>query len=313
MVLLNYNANVISALQHSEEIDLNMEDQMCLDHGCFNPETTGVSYDLGLDLGITRKQVEINDLVFNTMNDEEYRKLTCELNVKQKQFFYHISHSVKTDQLPLYCFLSGGAGVGKSVLTTCLYQSIVRYFSKKLADRPDEIKAILRATTGKAAFNIHGQTIHSLFCIPANQNLKYTPLDVQQLDNMRVKFRSLKVLFIDEISMVGNKMFNFINMLLQEFFSNNQPFGGISKIAIGDLYQFKPVFDGWIFEDMVEGYGPLAQNLWCDLFKMFELTEIMRQKGDRDFAEILNRLREGVQTDNDMSVLKKKKTNRLDK
>ncbi|XP_065931772.1 uncharacterized protein [Magallana gigas] len=147
MVLLNDNANVISALQHSEEIDLNIEDQMCLDHGCFNPETAGVSYDLGLDLGITRKQVEINDLVFNTMNDEEYRKLTCELNVKQKQFFYHILHSVKTDQLPLYCFLSGGAGVGKSVLTTCLYQSIVRYFSKKLADRPDEIKAVLCAPT----------------------------------------------------------------------------------------------------------------------------------------------------------------------
>lgn len=130
MVLLNDNANVISALQHSEEIDLNIEDQMCLDHGCFNPETAGVSYDLGLDLGITRKQVEINDLVFNTMNDEEYRKLTCELNVKQKQFFYHILHSVKTDQLPLYCFLSGGAGVGKSVLTTCLYQSIVRYLPR---------------------------------------------------------------------------------------------------------------------------------------------------------------------------------------
>lgn len=204
----------------------------------------------------------------------------------------------------MYSFLSGGAGVGKSVLTTCLFQSIVRYFSKRLADKPDEMTAVLCAPTGKAAFNIHGQTIHSLFCIPANQNLKYTPLDVQQLDDMRVKFRSLKILFVDEVSMVGNKMFNFINMRLQEIFTNGKPFGGISIIAIGDLYQLKPVFDGWIFEDLVEGYGPRAQNLWCDLFKMFELFEFMRQKGDRDFAQLLNRMREGVHTDDDIELLK---------
>jgi len=37
--------------------------------------------------------------------------------------------------------------------------------------------------------------------------------------------------------------------------------------------------------------GPLATNLWNSLFTMHELTEIMRQKDDREFAELLNRLR----------------------
>ena len=36
---------------------------------------------------------------------------------------------------------------------------------------------------------------------------------------------------------------------------------------------------------------------------MFELTEIMRQKDDAPFAEILNRIREGRQTEQDISVL----------
>ena len=36
---------------------------------------------------------------------------------------------------------------------------------------------------------------------------------------------------------------------------------------------------------------------------MFELTEIMRQKDDTAFAEILNRIREGQQTEKDVSVL----------
>lgn len=39
---------------------------------------------------------------------------------------------------------------------------------------------------------------------------------------------------------------------------------------------------------------------------MFELTQIMRQKDDKSFAELLNRLREGYHTDEDIEELKKK-------
>lgn len=118
---------------------------------------------------------------------------------------------------------------------------------KKIHEKPDDVKTLLCAPTGMAAYNIGGQTIHSLFCIPANQSLKYKPLDMKQLDSFRVKFRSLKVIFIGEISMVGNKLFNYINLRLQEIFATEKSFGGVSIIAIGDLFQLKPVFDGWIF------------------------------------------------------------------
>ena len=49
---------------------------------------------------------------------------------------------------------------------------------------------------------------------------------------------------------------------------------------------------------------PLAPNLWQENFKIFELTEIMRQKDDKKFAEILNRLRLGDQNKDDIKVLK---------
>lgn len=39
---------------------------------------------------------------------------------------------------------------------------------------------------------------------------------------------------------------------------------------------------------------------------MFELTEIMRQKEDGNFAELLNRLRKGMQTNNDIAKLKQR-------
>ena len=37
---------------------------------------------------------------------------------------------------------------------------------------------------------------------------------------------------------------------------------------------------------------------------MFELTENMRQKDDAQFAELLNRIREGKHTDQDLRLLK---------
>ena len=39
---------------------------------------------------------------------------------------------------------------------------------------------------------------------------------------------------------------------------------------------------------------------------MFELSEVMRQREDKDFAEISNRIREGKHTEADIAVLKKR-------
>lgn len=71
----------------------------------------------------------------------------------------------------------------------------------------------------------------------------------------------------------------------------------------------EPVFDGWVFESLVDGYAPLAINLWTELFDVFELTVVMRQQEDKSFAELLNRLREGLQTKSDIDELKSRSTN----
>lgn len=39
---------------------------------------------------------------------------------------------------------------------------------------------------------------------------------------------------------------------------------------------------------------------------MFELKEIMRQRERKQFAELLNRLREGEQTNEDIRILKQR-------
>ena len=108
--------------------------------------------------------------------------------------------------------------------------------------------------------------------------------------------------------MVGNTMFNVqINNRLKDIKGSKEAFGGVSVIALGDLFQLEPVMDRYVFKDMKDSeYGALAPNLWKELFTMFELQEIMRQRESKQFAEILNRLREGNHTTDDIAKLKER-------
>ena len=88
-------------------------------------------------------------LILNEMQDQEYRQLIQTLNKKQKEFFYHILHLIKTSDKPFYYFLSGGAGVGKSHLIRALYQAAVKHNSRA-GENFNEVKILLLALTGKA-------------------------------------------------------------------------------------------------------------------------------------------------------------------
>lgn len=259
----------------------------------FNPDrpTDHTNYDLGDDLGVANTTVEITGHA-KGMAEYEFHDLIRCLNVKQREFFQHVITWVKTKE-PLFAFLTGGAGVGKSV-----FQALHRH----LCADPDEIRVLLCAPTGKAAYNIHGLTIHNAFQIQPNKWLDQS-LSCDVLNSLRMKYRNLSVILIDEISMVGNRMFSLIESRLRRIKGNNQTFGGVSLIAIGDFFQLKPVFDGWIFEDITKGIASLAPNLWKDLFCMHELKQIMRQKDDMQSAELLNRLWENSLTDDDLVLL----------
>ena len=166
------------------------------------------------------------------------------------------------------------------------------------------------APTGKAAYFIKGNTIHSAFAIPASQSLKnYKPLDCGRLNTLRCELGALKLVLLDEISMVGNSMFTIqLNNRLKDLKGSKEDFGGVSIITFGDLLQLKPVMDGYIFTDVqcLSSYNILAPNLWKKYFRMFELDEITQQRESKLFAEILNRLREGKHTPSDLQKLKER-------
>lgn len=53
-------------------------------------------------------------------------------------------------------------------------------------------------------------------------------------------------------------------------------------------------------------YSILAPSMWQQHFKMFELHEIMTQRESKHFAEMLNRLREGKHTTEDILKFKER-------
>ena len=281
--------NVAPNAEHINQQDCTVKDKPSELFGCFDPGKNKQhnQYDLLDDIGIFPRSSDQEELVVKRMSDDDYRRLVRSLNEKQRQFFYHVLHSIKTKDDPLRLFLSGGAGVGKSTVTNALYEALIRFVNSIAGENPDDVKVVKTAPTGKAAFNIKGNTLHAAFKIPANRGFEYCALDSDRLNTIRAKLNKLRVIFIDEISMVGSGMFNFLNLRLQQIMGTNEPFGGISLVTVGDLFQLKPVFDKWIFENPQSGYNEFATNIWTEYFTLFELREIMRQKDDKEFAQLL--------------------------
>ncbi|VDI08176.1 Hypothetical predicted protein [Mytilus galloprovincialis] len=212
--------------------------------------------------------------------------------------------SKKSD--PLRMFISGGAGTGKSHLISCIYQMALRKL-QTIGDNPDDVHVLLTAPTGTAAHNISGVTLHSAFLLPLGQTKSYIKLSDDKRNALRSKASKIRLLIIDEISMVGSELLLQIHYRLCEITGINEPFGGISVLAFGDLFQLPPVMQQFVFKPSKDPLSRMYGNLWDD-FSLYELTEIMRQKDDFKFAELLNRIRNATFTSEDIEVLKGRDT-----
>ena len=262
---------------------------------------TEASYSLSQDISNKPSTIKMEKyLTPNLKNYDDYNELMQSLNEKQRKYCMNLLFWMKTKTEPIYNAVIGGAGVGKSCLINAVYQTLLRYFNSLHGSRPETLKILLCAPTGKAAFNIGGVTTNSAFDI-FNQNHDYSNLSHDRRNTLLCNFIDLKLIMIDEISMVGISQFEFINLRLQDIFGTTKAFGGVSVICFGDFYQLRPVQDYFVFKVNTKNkYGTLFENQLWKNFKAFELTEIMRQKDDKVFAIALNNLASGNCTNEDI-------------
>lgn len=131
-------------------------------------------------------------------------------------------------------FITGGAGAGKSHLIKTIYHTATKTFRHGITN-PEKPTVLLMAPTGVAAININGTTIHTALAIPKESG-DLPPMSDQQRTQIRMALSDLKLIIIDEISMVSNTTLLHIHLRLKEIFAtpNNQLFAGLSIIIVGD-------------------------------------------------------------------------------
>ena len=213
------------------------------------------------------------------------------------------------NQTERHVFLTGKAGTGK----TTLLKQIIESTHKNV---------VVVAPTGIAALNAGGVTLHSMFQLPFGS---FVPADVSNY-NGRVYFetprslknhfrmgreklsiiRQMEVLVIDEVSMLRADLLDALDYTLRRVRKNNNTFGGVQMLFIGDLMQLPPVVKNEEWDLLSKYYKSMfffqAQAIKKEPPLYIELSTIFRQE-DQAFIDLLNRLRDSKMTQNDWQTL----------
>lgn len=162
-------------------------------------------------------------------------------------------------------FITGHAGTGKSYILGKLKEK----YKKKLT---------ITSTTGIAAVNVKGQTLHSW----AGVGLCRSSIDtvVEKIRKRASQYRQIlncKMLAIDEVSMLNIETFEYVNEVLKLIRESDEPFGGIQVIFIGDFFQLPPVEK-----------ENLPEKRYCfdsDVWKSLDLKNVILKKNYRQNEE----------------------------
>ena len=252
-------------------------------------------------MGLNVRYATEVDCSCGIMSDKEYESLMQSLNQEQSEICIHIMEWIQTKTEPLHIFIEGGAGVGKTCVAKTIYQSMERFSGSQPGENPDRMCCMVLAPTGMASYHVKGNTLHSGLHIDLNE-AKPTPLGNSEKNTLHAKYFKTKAVFYDEMSMVGRELFNKSEYRFREIFGIGMTFGDLHVIVVGDFFQMAPVRDSYVFKDDFKDYGPLSPNLWKDHFYIYTLTEIMHQKDEKQFCEVLNRLRIGELMESDNAL-----------
>ncbi|KAI5963455.1 RRM3 [Candida pseudojiufengensis] len=181
----------------------------------------------------------------------------------------------------LNVFYTGSAGTGKSVVLRELVRKLKAIYRDNIG---------VTAPTGMAACNINGQTIYRYLEIGLGlQNPTDLARIIQRNPAKLRKWTMMKVLIIDEISMVDGYFFDKLEETARRVRGNAAPFGGIQIVCCGDFYQLPPVSSN----GKVTKFCFQAKSWNLVIQENIVLKQIFRQKGDNELIEMLNALRNG--------------------
>lgn len=190
-------------------------------------------------------------------------------------------------------FVTGKAGSGKTTFLKYLIANCGK-------------NCIVTAPTGVAAINAGGVTLHSMFGIPFGPITPYDKLENRFSEYKTELLLRLRLLIIDEISMVRPDILDTIDRKLRWVCECDEPFGGVQVIMFGDLFQLPPVIKKQDREILSNYYDDFfffnAQVFKRTGFHVVELTTIFRQT-EPEFINVLNHIRDYRVTSEELDVL----------
>jgi ATP-dependent DNA helicase PIF1 len=200
-------------------------------------------------------------------------------------------HAFELFQQGQSIFITGPGGCGKSYLLT----HIKDYCDQHLYNIG------VTAMTGCAGSLIGGQTLHGWGGIGlAKESAPDLVRKLQKKPPLLRRWKSVKVLIIDEVSMMSMELFNKIHLIAQGIRKNDLFFGGIQVVLCGDFAQLDPIgSDKFSFES----------SIWKEHMdkNTVYLSQIIRQD-DPVFQNILTNLRLGKLTKEDKDILNSRVT-----
>lgn len=191
-------------------------------------------------------------------------------------------------------FLTGAPGAGKTYVLNEFIGRAIRS-GKRVA---------VTASTGIAATHIGGTTIHAWSGMGIRDQLSDWDLARLRSNERLIKrYNGTDVLVIDEISMLHGSRLDIVNQLAKLFRENDEPFGGLQVILVGDLFQLPPVVRGGGAEDFA-----YQSRAWQELEpKVCYLTEQHRQTQAGDgLLDLLESMRRGDVNDMHETMLRER-------
>jgi len=247
---------------------------------------------------------QINVLRESTARNDIELRVTNALNPDQQHAFDIISsHHNSNSSKQLLMGIFGGPGTGKSV---CI-------------NRTHHMLQHLAATmglTGKVAYMNNGETIHSFLSIPCqgvlpHKGIKNSPGKLRKLQE---KLQGVKYIIVDEISMIGHRLFAWMDVHLKVGTGKeDEPFGGMNMIVVGDFAQLPPVLDTSLFrapyEDkdgkhgLLQGHLLYKEHFKTIVFLQYNQRQIGEDAVQKKFKSFLRRVRIGKCTSADYKYI----------
>jgi ATP-dependent DNA helicase PIF1 len=202
------------------------------------------------------------------------------MNAEQKKAFEMVKEGQNV-------FITGPGGCGKSFTLHHIMEWA----------RKEALEFAVTASTGCAAYLIRGRTLHSYLGIGlATKSAKELAGHVlYKKPHIAKKLRRLKLLVLDEVSMISDSLFEKVSEFLSIIRKNSNPFGGVQLVLSGDFAQLPNVEDDYCFKSTEWSRANIT---------VVELKEMMRQNGDEKFQSILSELRWGKCSKETYTILK---------